>query len=346
MCINWNFRLKKYFSTGLLTFLLSVLVVASIFISIRNMEKEIRIVIDGKETNVETYRSEVASILAGNDIILGPKDKIEPSLKSTVVDGGTISIIKAKSVQVQVDGKTINLLTAEEDVKSLLSSEGIELREEDRISLSLDDKIENGQNISITRVERSIEVQKESIEFATVIKKDYDSYEGTKKTLQEGDFGEREIKTEIVYENGKEISREVISDAVVKEPTDKIVSVGTLGKLALSRGGSLTYKNKIYMRATAYTLSYADTGKNPGDPGWGITYSGMHVKRDPNGYSTVAVDPRVIPIGTKLYVDGYGYAIAADKGSAVKGNKIDLYFTTKSQCNSFGVRNLNVYVLK
>lgn len=346
MYIKRKFSLKKYFSTGLLTFFLSVLVVTSIFISIRNMEKEIIIVIDGKEINVDTYRSEVESILAGNDIILGPKDKIEPSLKSIVANGETISITKAKSVQVQVDGKTINLLTAEADVKSVLSSEGIELREEDRISLSLNNKIENGQSILITRVDRSIDIQKKSIEFATVIKKDYNSYEGTKKTLQEGDLGEREIKTEIVYENGKEISREVVSDEVVKQPTDKIVSVGTLGKLALSRGGSITYKNKIYMRATAYTLSYADTGKNPGDPGYGITYSGMHVKRDPNGYSTVAVDPRVIPIGTRLYVEGYGYAIAADKGSAVKGNKIDLYFNTKSQCYSFGVRSLNVYVLK
>lgn len=341
-----SFSLKKYFSTGLLTFCLSVLVVASTFVSIKNMEKEIKLVIDGKEIYLTTYRSEVVSILASNDVILGPKDKIEPSLKSIVVNGDSICITKAKSIQVLADGEIINILTAEEDVNSMLVSEGIVLREEDRVSLSLNDKIENGQSILITRIDKVMDVQKESLEFAIVIKKDYDAYEGTKETLQKGESGEREIKTEIVYENGEEISREVISDAVVKKPVDEIVSVGTLGQLALSRGGTITYTNKIYMRATAYTLSYADTGKNPGDPGWGITYSGMHVVRNPNGYSTVAVDPRVISIGTKLYVEGYGYAIAADKGSAVKGNKIDLYFDTKSECYSFGVRNLNVYVVK
>ncbi|MEG0005293.1 MAG: 3D domain-containing protein, partial [Clostridium sp.] len=77
-----------------------------------------------------------------------------------------------------------------------------------------------------------------------------------------------------------------------------------------------------------------------------ITASGMKVKRDPDGYSTVAVDPRVIPLGTKLYVEGYGYAIAADTGGAIKGNKIDLYFNPGYNLGGWGRRTVTVYVLQ
>ena len=71
----------------------------------------------------------------------------------------------------------------------------------------------------------------------------------------------------------------------------------------------------------------------------------MHVLRDPNGYSTIAVDPSVIPLGTKVYVEGYGYAIAADTGGAIKGNRVDLFFNTEAEASNWGVRNLDVYIL-
>ena len=75
------------------------------------------------------------------------------------------------------------------------------------------------------------------------------------------------------------------------------------------------------------------------------TASGTTVRRNPSGYSTLAVDPRVIPLGTKVYVEGYGYAIAEDTGGAIKGNKIDVYMNTVAECYNWGVRNVNVYIL-
>ncbi len=346
MEISTNNKLKKYFSTSLLTFCFFMLVLFASVISVLNMEKTIKIVIDGNEFEVTTYKSEVQSILASNDIVLGPKDKIEPSLKSTLVEGDAISILKAKRVTIQVGDEVQTVMTAEDDVRSMFAVEGIQYDSDDKLSASLDDKIVNGQQITIVEVEKVVEVENQEIEFASEIKKDYNAYEGTKTVVQEGKPGEREITTEIVLENGEEVSREVVSDEVVKEPTKEIVAVGTLGKLTLSRGGEITYKQQFTMRATAYSLSYADTGKTPDHPGWGITYSGMYVKRDPSGYSTVAVDPRVIPLGSKLYVEGYGYAIAADIGGAIKGNDIDLYFNTTNESNAYGVKHIKVYLLK
>ncbi|TCJ04806.1 3D domain-containing protein [Cytobacillus praedii] len=97
--------------------------------------------------------------------------------------------------------------------------------------------------------------------------------------------------------------------------------------------------------ATGYTAYYESTGKHPGHPSFGITYSGVKVKRDL--YSTVAADLNVFPIGTILFVPGYGYGVVADKGGAIKGNKVDLYYeTVEDVYNNWGKKTLDVYVVE
>lgn len=86
------------------------------------------------------------------------------------------------------------------------------------------------------------------------------------------------------------------------------------------------------MTATAYT-------------GNGFTATGLKPVRDPNGLSTIAVDPSVIPLGSKVHVEGYGYAIASDTGGAIKGNKIDLYMNSEAECLSFGRRTVTVTII-
>jgi 3D (Asp-Asp-Asp) domain-containing protein len=99
--------------------------------------------------------------------------------------------------------------------------------------------------------------------------------------------------------------------------------------------------SKVYtMVATAYTAGPESTGKSPGMPGYGITASGMRVRP-----GVVSVDPRVIPLGTQLYVEGYGYSIAADTGGAIKGNRIDVYMESLSDAYRWGRKTVQVYVL-
>ena len=80
--------------------------------------------------------------------------------------------------------------------------------------------------------------------------------------------------------------------------------------------------------------------------GHGITGSGLNPVRNPDGISTIAVDPNVIPLGTKVYVSGYGLAIAADTGGAIKGNIIDVFLNTNEECISWGRRNVTVQILE
>jgi 3D (Asp-Asp-Asp) domain-containing protein len=102
----------------------------------------------------------------------------------------------------------------------------------------------------------------------------------------------------------------------------------------------------VEVTATGYYAGKESTGKSPGHPEYGITYSGVKARRDARAFSTIAADPNVFPIGTLLYIPGYGFGIVADTGSAIKGNKIDLYFDTKDQIyEQWGKQNVKVYII-
>jgi 3D (Asp-Asp-Asp) domain-containing protein len=128
------------------------------------------------------------------------------------------------------------------------------------------------------------------------------------------------------------------SRALRSRPVPAKVAVGTMPVHYLVRGGvTYRYMRRIRLVATAYNASYAQNGP------WGATaaWNGMPLVR-----GMVAVDPSVIPLGTRLYVDGYGPALAADTGSAIVGDRIDLYFDRSAQQTAnFGIKTLNVYVL-
>lgn len=105
-----------------------------------------------------------------------------------------------------------------------------------------------------------------------------------------------------------------------------------------------TYES-VEVMATGYTAGIESTGKSSGHPQYGITYSGVKVRK--SMVSTIAADTRVFPLGTLLYIPGYGYGIVADTGSAIKGNKIDLFFLNKKEVfANWGKKKVNVYVLK
>lgn len=101
----------------------------------------------------------------------------------------------------------------------------------------------------------------------------------------------------------------------------------------------------VTVTATGYTAGVESTGKSPDHPSYGITYSGVKVKRDL--YSTIAADKTVFPIGTILFIPGYGFGVVADTGGAIKGNKLDLYYDTVQEVyEKWGKKKVEVYVIK
>lgn len=337
-------RLPKGPVAILMVVLLSVFITAGVTVN----KKTVSIVIDGKETKIVTYKNYLGKILDDNNIKVSKNDKISKNLDSKVKDKDTIYIKRANDVKVSVDGKVLSLKSTEDNVQDMLNKNGIKLSSEDKVIPSKEQKLVSGMKVSVIRVTSKLLKQSQALDFTVVEQNDNNLEKGKKKVVTEGKKGEKVTTTKVVFENGKEVSKKIVSESVTKNPINQIVAVGTMSAVRPSRGGgsSLGYSRVIKVTATAYSNDEASTGKSAGDPYFGITATGTRARRNASGYSTIAVDPRVIPLGSKVYVEGYGLAIAEDIGGAIKGNRIDVFVDTVSQANAWGVRQVNVYILK
>lgn len=145
-----------------------------------------------------------------------------------------------------------------------------------------------------------------------------------------------------LYEKNHATFNNLTEDEKNIAPAKGIVSEAEMASMTIS---NLEGYDKVKVLATGYTAGVESTGKNPSHPEYGITYSGVYVRRDI--YSTIAADLNVFPLGTILYIPGYGYGVVADKGSAIKGNKIDLYFDTVDEVyGEWGKKYVDVYIIQ
>lgn len=332
-------QIKKSFSNGpkakIMVGLVAVAFVLTMTVVI--MRKTVSISIDGKEEIFVTYKGTVNDVLKDQGIELNSKDKVQPSLESKVSENEKINIKKAVPVKVVIAGQELELETAENTIGDMLVAEtdtlkekGIDYKEEDIVTPATETPIANNMDINVVQVQIEELVEAQSIPYGTVSTVDYSKDFSEQKVTREGVNGEKEVTYKIVKHDGKVVKKEEVSQKPIKAAQDQLVVKGGSAVLA-SRGGNIVGKKKLYMQSTAYY-------------GHGITATGRKPVYNPSGLSTIAVDPRVIPLGSKVYVEGYGYAIASDTGGAIKGNIIDVYFNSGSQCQSWG-RKYGVVVM-
>ena len=313
------------------------------------LKRDVVIDDNGVEIRIGTMETTVGKVLEENGISVGPEDYINPPLDSELhkTKINEIQIKRAVPVYVSVDGQELEFMTYKDTVRDVLKDNSIELFEDDRLEgASLDDKITEGMHLKIVRVEEKILTENEQIPYDVVSRANSKMEKGKQKTITDGKEGVKQKSFKVVIEDGNEVSRELLKEEVVSSPVDKVVEYGTYEQPKTSRGKPLNYKKVLDMRATAYTASYEDTGKHPDHPHFGITYTGVKAKR-----GVIAVDPKVIPLGTRVYIEGvgntpdYGYAVAADIGGAIKGNLIDLYMEDPKESKKWGIRKVKVYIL-
>lgn len=237
-----------------------------------------------------------------------------------------IKVHKAIPIIVNADGKKSEEFIAPRTVEDALKKLGLTLGTKDKISLALDHMLEPNDQLDVVRVSEKIEVLTSEIPYQTVAQPADYPVGLPDKVVSRGSNGAQEQTIRLTLEDGKEVDREILGQRVVKSPTNQVVSRGT--QTSISRGGNtIQFKRAYVMRATAYCI-----------PG-GTTATGAAVRT-----GIIAVDPRVIPLGKNVYVEGYGVARALDTGGSIRGNRIDLYMNSQQEALSWGVRNVLVYV--
>lgn len=263
-----------------------------------------------------------------------------------------ITVRRSRSVTVHYNGETIRTSTYGETLGQLLTRLGISYEGDNQLSVNPNTATYDGMEVFVDWLVSNAQSYTVEIPFETSYVDDPNMAAGEQKLIQAGVPGQMLCSANVSYENGQETDRKVISEQVVTEPVMQIVAVGTGeaegkatdavlfgdGYIVLPTGEVLTYTHSDEFKATAYTSWYADMT--------GTTATGTKAR-----VGAIAVDPRVIPYGTRMFIvtnDGqyvYGIATAEDCGGGVKGKHVDLFLDTASECFQFGVRKVTIYFL-
>lgn len=314
---------------------------------------------DGENVMVyTTYATDPAQILTEAGLQLGKEDTYITQNFSGMSE---ITVQRQQAITIIHAGKIIKATSYGETVGALLRRLNLILLDSDIVSVPMDTLTYNGMVLQISRATQTQQTYTEVLPRDVIYCYDATLPQGDELVLTEGSDGEILCTATVNFINGKEISRTVTSQVVTKQPVSRVVAVGTYveqnatlpmpeepsvnfgsapiitgNTIITADGKMLTFTECYSMVATAYSCN--------GEPG--ITYSGT-----PARVGAIAVDPTVIPLGTRMFIltnDGqyiYGEAVAEDIGGSIKGYKVDLYFETFDECWIFGVRDCTVYIL-
>lgn len=274
-----------------------------------------------------------------------------------------IHINRIQMITVQEGDETFVVGSYGGTVADVLASLDIVLTDADALSCSVDARTYDGMTIHLDRLQNQILEYEEAIAHQVTVYEDASLEPGEEKVLVQGADGVKLIQAKIIYENGVEADREILSEQILKQPENGIVLRGVDRSVKTQEhsgnqdynqsdtslkhleetvnyvpGTNHVYREVLDFQATAYYC--------PNPDWWNTTYTGTEAK-----VGTVAVDPNFIPLGTKMYIvsaDGeyvYGYCVAEDIGGAIKGKIVDLYFNTSEECWTFGRRDVKIYIL-
>jgi len=333
-----------------MTFLLLVLLYGT-------ADKQVSVVVDGEERIVTTKQWVLEKLLDELDIEVGPNDELSKPLNAAIRDGDRIVINLAVPVTVVADGEAVTVWPTRRTVEAALEEAGVEVRGGDKVYPSPDAELLPNMTVEVVRVDKQIVQTEEVIPYKVVKKDDPNLEQGKEKIIRPGKEGVIIHLVEKTYENGVYVDSRVLTKTVSAEKQDQIVAVGTKkpqSKAAvlsasetakkITRDG-VTFKAKKVLKnvtLTAYSAGFESTGKTEDHPQYGITASGTRVKEG----RTIAVDPNVIPLGWWVYIEGIGFRRAEDKGSAIKGKKIDIYYDSEAKAERFGKKKgYTVYVI-
>lgn len=320
------------------------------------------------QREIVTRKTTVEEFLAEQEIILGEDDVLNAGLSDEIYPEQVVTVEKSRIVEIHADGKIEIKKAVRKTVEEVLKNAGIILSETDIVSPGRTEPITENMVITVDRVDITEETVNYEIPYESVKEADSSRYMGETAVKQYGTPGQKQEIYKVTKVNGTETARELISSSVTAEPVNEIILTGTkqnpsviskkqsivngnnqfnnsrdeIAAASSQTGKGFSYSRVLNVTATAYDPS-PSTNAGYTKTAYGLTPQ----------YGVVAVDPNVIPLGTRLYIESsdggaswvYGYCIAGDTGGAIKGNKVDLCYNTKAECIQFGRRSATVYIL-
>lgn len=292
----------------------------------------------GEEQTISLAKGTVEEALNRTGITLAENQSVTPSLNTVITGNMNIYVYNSKNIKLTTNGTEMTVKAPESTVENALNILGYGITDDDILNVDKNAQIEDDMKITLKKVTYVDEKSTEKISYKTVEKDSDDIMTGESEVSQKGVDGEKEVTKRCKYIDGKYDSTKVIDEKVIKEPVDKIVLNGTKrGTTTDSSGAPVSYSYMVSGSGTAYTAA----------PG-ALTATGVPVYE-----GGVAVNPAIIPYGSKLYIEAadgshvYGYATAVDTGGALMDGSaiVDLFYFSYDDCVSFGRRDVNVYVI-
>lgn len=303
--------------------------------------KHVTLVRNGVPEHVETRAATVDDLLVEAGIARAPEDRLDTDPTAPLVDGATIAYRAAVPVTLIVDQQPRIVRSASATVAGLLSDESVLVDRHDRVAPRADTPLAGDIVVTVTHINAWTERRRVAIAPPTKRMFDIAVPIGKTRILSPGRTGIREISYLLSRSaTGMKPRRTTLASRILRTARTRVVVEGIGEYAAFARlarqGFDSTLRltgSALTMLATAYTAACSGCS--------GMTASGV-----PAGHGVVAVDPNVIPLGSRLFIPGYGRATAGDTGGAIRGHRIDLGFDSLADANQFGRRSIVVYVLK
>ena len=310
---------------------------------------------DGTEQTVSAhYGDKVSDVIAEAGVILDDNDAVNVDINGELTDNTDLVITRYHKVTVHDNGTTQIVDVPEGTVANVLPAANITLGEEDALSVAETEPVTDGMEITVNRVTYATQTVTEDIPFETKVIETADLYKGETQVQTAGVNGTKTAVKECKFVNGQLVES---TDVVVLSETAPVAEVKLVGTKAkpvavtsasTQTGATISGNTIVDANGNVLNVARVITGECTAYTGGGITATGA-----PAAVGRVAVNPNVIPYGTKLYIaspDGsvvYGYAIASDTGGALMSGRVlaDLYYNTQGECINFGRRQMNVYIL-
>lgn len=300
-----------------------------------NQAQRVALTVGKQKRMLRSTARTVDQLLTEQKINVTKFDEVTPALSTELKGNLQVAVDKAIPVTVVADGETRQVWSTSTTVADFLKTQHIKLNEYDRVTPALEAELKSDEVVKVIRVEKVTDVVETPIPYSVVMKKDTKLAKGKKKVVQKGQQGKLRKQVQITKENGKVVATKLLSSKVIQKSRDHVVAVGTKTVALASRNDDVA--KEFYVTATAYTAYCSGCS--------GTTATGLNLRAN-DDLKVIAVDPRIIPLGTKVYVEGYGYAIAADTGGAIKGYRIDVFIPNNTAVANWGVRRVLIKILK